>query len=137
MFGFMAFSLMTLFELDRGVGFLADGLEMIWDVSLTVLERLTLLPNPYILAYGFHGKQAYVLVCLLWLSWFIQTRFPTFKGSILLGSACVFLLLFGSVDFNQTSDMEQRFPQNKKKISRLFRDAQSRNTDTLVLVMER
>lgn len=71
---------------------LTDALEMIWNCSLWMLEQLAHLSNPYVYAYGFNEQDLFVLVCLLWLAWFVHWQFPIFKGSILLGSTCVLLL---------------------------------------------
>jgi len=137
MFGFTGFGLMTLFNINWGLGMLADGMEIIWDTSLWMLEKLTHLPNPYVYAFGFNEQFFYVLACLLWLAWFIHSRFPLFKGSVLLGSAFFLLLFFGSMELPQISEMKYRFPLKKKEMNRIYRYAQSRNADTLILMMDR
>ena len=137
MFGFTVFSLMTVFKVEIGMGILTVGMELIWDGSLWILDRLAQLPNPYVYAHGFNEQYFYALACLLWLAWFIHSRFPKFKGSFLLGSAVVLLLFLGSLDSPQTSEIKYRFPQNKQKMKRIYRYAQSRNADTLILMMDR
>ena len=137
MFGFTVFSLMTLFKIDMGVGILTESMEIIWNRSLSILERLAQLPNPYVYAYGFNAQYFCALACLLWLAWFIHWRFPKFNGSFLLGSAVVLLLFLGLVDSPQTCKMKHRFPQKKKEMNRIYRYAQSRNADTLILMMDR
>jgi ComEC/Rec2-related protein len=137
MFGFTGFGLMTLFNINWGLGLLTDGMEIIWDTSLWLLEQLAHLPNPYVYAFGFNEQCFYVLACLLWLAWFIHSRFPIFKGSILLGSALFLMLFFGSVELPQISEMKHRFPLKKKEMNRIYRYAQSRNADTLILMMDR
>lgn len=137
MFGFTVFSLMILFKIEMGIGILTEGMETIWDGSLVILERLAQLPNPYVYAYGFNVQYLCALACLFWLAWFIHSRFPLIKGSFLLGSAVVLLLFLVSVDSPQTCKMRQRFPRKKQEMNRIYRYAQSRNADTLILMMDR
>lgn len=137
MFGFTGFGLMSLFNINWGLGMLADGMEILWNRSLWILERLAQLPNPYVYAYGFNAKYFCALACQLWLEWFIHSRFSKFKGSFLLGSAVVLLLFWGSVDSPQTCKLKHRFPLKKKEMNRIYRYAQSRNADTLILMMDR
>ena len=135
MFGFTGFGLMTLCNINCGVSMLTKGMEIIWESSLRVLEQLAHLPIPYVFAYGFNEQYFCALVCLLWLAWFIHTRFPKLKGSVLLGSAFFLLLFWGSLESPQTSRMNHRFPLKKKELNRIYRYAQSRNTDTLILMV--
>ena len=137
MFGFTVFSLMILFKIEMGIGILTEGMETIWDGSLVILERLAQLPNPYLYAYGFNVQYLCALACLFWLAWFIHSRFPLIKSSFLLGSAVVLLLFLVSVDSPQTCKMRQRFPRKKQEMNRIYRYAQSRNADTLILMMDR
>ena len=137
MFGFTLISLMILFKIEMGIGILTEGMETIWDGSLVILERLAQLPNPYVYAYGFNVQYLCALACLFWLAWFIHSRFPLIKSSFLLGSAVVLLLFLVSVDSPQTCKMRQRFPRKKREMNRIYRYAQSRNADTLILMMDR
>ena len=137
MFGFTVFSLMILFKIEMGIGILTEGMETIWDGSLVILERLAQLPNTYLYAYGFNVQYLCALACLFWLAWFIHSRFPLIKSSFLLGSAVVLLLFLVSVDSPQTCKMRQRFPRKKQEMNRIYRYAQSRNADTLILMMDR